>query len=87
MGELTPLTVEVAEADLADLQEWARNSERSVHSLLQEALQRYLARTRADYADLESAAQGPFYTLDEVKANLAAHRAERLRDRHAQAAE
>lgn len=87
MGEMTPVTVDVSEADLADLQEWARNSEQSVGDLLKEALRHYMEYVRADYADLERAEQGPFYTLDEVKAHLAADRAERLKDHHAQAAE
>ena len=83
----TAVSIEVAPADLADLQEWARNSERSVADLLQEALRHYLDYTRADHADLEEAEKGPYFTMEEVEAHLAEHRAERRRDGHAQAAE
>lgn len=75
MGKMTPLTVEVAEADLADLQEWARNSEQTVGDLLKEALRHYLEYVRADHADLEQRRQGPSYTLEEVIAHLTEHRA------------
>ncbi len=88
MGQAsTAVTIEVAPTDLADLERWARNSERTVADLLQEALRHYLDYVRADLADLEEAEKGPFYTLDEVKAYLVEHRAERIRDHQAQAAE
>lgn len=87
MSEMTPVTVDVSETDLADLQEWARNSEQSVGDLLKEALRHYMEYVRADHADLEDARQGPSYTLDEVKAHLMEHRAQSRRDYQAEAAE
>lgn len=83
MGKITPFTVEVAEADLADLQDWARNSEQSIGDLLQEALRRYMRHTREDHAELDRRAQGPSYSIEEVEARLR----ERRRDPQAQAAE
>ncbi|HEX9948007.1 MAG TPA: hypothetical protein VGA98_10745 [Allosphingosinicella sp.] len=68
------VTIEVSDADMAELGEWARNSEQSVGVLLQEALQRYMAAVRADHADLDERMKGPSYTLDEVKAHLAERR-------------
>jgi hypothetical protein len=70
----TSVPIEIAEADLADLEEWARNSESSVAELLQEALQRYLRYTREDIADLRERMKGPSYSLEEVKAHLAEQR-------------
>ncbi|MEA3063057.1 MAG: hypothetical protein QOJ94_2838 [Sphingomonadales bacterium] len=67
----TVIPLEIDAADLADLEEWARNSESSVPELLQEALQRYLRDARADIADLDERMKGPFYPLEEVKARLA----------------
>jgi hypothetical protein len=68
------VTIEISEADLADLREWARNQEASVDVLLQEALQQYLRYTRDDIADLRRRMQGPSYTIEEVKAHLAERR-------------
>jgi predicted transcriptional regulator len=68
------VTIEVSDAEIAELGEWARNSEQSVEALLQEALQRYLAAVRADHADLDERMKGPFYPLEEVEARLAERR-------------
>ena len=68
------LTIEVADADLADLREWARNREEPLEVLLQEALQQYLRYTRDDIADLEERMKGPFYPIEEVEARLAERR-------------
>lgn len=68
------VTIEVADADMADLREWAENREESVDVLLQEALQQYLRYTRDDIADLEERMKGPFYSLEEVEARLAERR-------------
>jgi dsDNA-binding SOS-regulon protein len=70
----TIVPFEIASDDLADLEEWARNSETSVAELLQEALQQYLRYTRDDIADLRRRMQGPSYALEEVKAHLAERR-------------
>ncbi|MBV8686531.1 MAG: hypothetical protein JOZ90_04055 [Alphaproteobacteria bacterium] len=70
----TVVPLEIDPADLADLEEWARNREEPLEALLQEALQEYLRYTRADIADLEERMNGPFYTLEEVKARLAERR-------------
>ncbi|HEX8127435.1 MAG TPA: hypothetical protein VF548_17810 [Allosphingosinicella sp.] len=75
MGEQsTTVPLEIAAGDLAELEEWARNSECSVSDLLQEALQQYLRYVRADVADLRERMKGPFYTLEEVEARLAERR-------------
>ena len=68
------VTIEIAEADMADLREWARNREEPLDVLLQEALQQYLRYNRDDIADLRRRMQGPSYTLEEVKAHLAERR-------------
>lgn len=68
------VTIEVADADLADLREWARNREEPLEVLLQEALQQYLSYTRDDIADLEERMKGPFYSIEEVEARLAERR-------------
>jgi hypothetical protein len=70
----TIVPFEIASEDLADLEEWARNSETSVAGLLQEALQQYLRYTRDDIADLRRRMQGPSFTPEEVKAHLAERR-------------
>jgi hypothetical protein len=77
------VTIEVAEADMADLREWARNREEPLEVLLEEALQHYLRYTRDDIADLEERMKGPFYSIDEVREHLA----ERRRRPRPQAAE
>ena len=66
----TTVPIEIEAADLADLEEWARNREEPLDVLLQEALQQYLSYTRDDIADLRRRMQGPSYTLEEVKARL-----------------
>jgi hypothetical protein len=68
------IPLEIDAADLADLEEWARNREEPLEVLLQEALQQYLRYTRDDIADLEERMKGPSYTLEEVKAHLAERR-------------
>lgn len=68
------VTIEVADADMADLTEWAHNREEPLEVLLQEALQQYLRYTRDDIADLRERMKGPSYTLEEVKAHLAERR-------------
>ena len=75
--------LEIDAADLADIEEWARNREEPLEVLLQEALQQYLRYTRDDIADLQRRMEGPYYTLEEVEAHLA----ERRRQRRAKAAE
>ena len=77
------VTIEVAEADMADLREWARNRQEPLEVLLQEALQQYLRYVRDDIADLERRMAGPSYEHDEAMQILA----ERRRQRRAQAAE
>lgn len=79
----TPVTIVVGKDDLADLEKWACNSERSVAELLQEALRHYLEYVRADHADLERRRQGPSSPLAQVMAR----RAEQRRGPRAQAAE
>lgn len=66
--------VEIDPADLADLEEWARNREEPIEVLLQEALQQYLRYTRDDIADLEERMKGPFYSIEEVETRLAERR-------------
>jgi hypothetical protein len=77
------VTIEVAEADMADLSEWARNRQEPLEVLLQEALQQYLRYVRDDIADLKRRMAGPSYTHEEAMQMLA----ERRRRRRAQAAE
>jgi len=77
------VAIDIAPADLADLEEWARNREESVADLLQEALQHYLRYTRDDIADLERRMAGHSYSIEEVRAHLA----ERRRHFRGQAAE
>jgi hypothetical protein len=79
----TVVPLEIDAADLADLEEWARNREEPLDGLLQEALQQYLRYTRDDIADLRRRMEGPSYTLEEVKAHLQ----ERRRHFRGQAAE
>ena len=84
MGQPTiAVTVNLSAADLADLEDWARNSARSVEDLLEEALQQYLRHTRDDIADLDRRLAGPEYEHEEAMRILA----ERRRQRRAQAAE
>ncbi|MGZ8284204.1 MAG: hypothetical protein ACXWUZ_03980 [Allosphingosinicella sp.] len=68
------VTIEIADADMADLREWARDREEPLDVLLQEALQQYLRYTRDDIADLEERMKGPFYSIEEVEARLAERR-------------
>ena len=68
------VTIDVGDEDLADLRDWARNSEQSVEALVQVALQQYMIAVREDHADLEERMKGPFYSLEEVKEHLAARR-------------
>ncbi len=54
------VTVEISEADMAELREWAHNSERSVEALVEVALQQYMIAIREDHADLDDRMKGPF---------------------------
>jgi hypothetical protein len=79
----TVIPLEIDAADLADLEEWARNREEPLEVLLQEALQQYLRYTRDDIEDLRRRMAGPWYEHEEAMRILA----ERRRQRRAQAAE
>jgi predicted transcriptional regulator len=68
------VTIEIGDADMAELREWARNSELSLETLLQEAIARYMERTRQWIEEIREAEKGPSYTLEEVKAHLAERR-------------
>jgi len=77
------VTIEVSDADMAELSEWARNRQEPLEVLLQEALQHYLRYVRDDIADLRRRMAGPSYSHEEAMQMLA----ERRRQRRAQAAE
>jgi len=77
------VTIEIGEADMAELREWAVASERSVEALLLEALERYMNRTRAWIEEIKEAEKGPFSSAEEVKARLADRRS-RYRDEAAE---
>ena len=77
------VTIEISEADMAELREWAHNSEETVDALVLQALQRYLTAVRADHADLDRRREGPFYEHEEAMAILA----ERRQRRRSEAAE
>jgi predicted transcriptional regulator len=77
------VTIEISDADLAELREWAANSERSVEALLQEALERYMIRNRVWIEEIKEAEKGPFSSAGEVKARLADRRS-RYRDEAAE---
>lgn len=77
------VTIDLSEDDLLTLREWARNSEVSLETLLQEAIARYMERTRQWIGEIREADEGPSYTLEEVKAHLA----ERRRNFRGEAAE
>ncbi|HYG46759.1 MAG TPA: hypothetical protein VD846_02360 [Allosphingosinicella sp.] len=77
------LTIEISEADMAELREWAHNSEESVDALVLQALQRYMAAVREDDADLDRRMEGPFHEHEEAMAVLG----ERRRRRRSEAAE
>lgn len=68
------VTIEVSEADMAELSEWARNRQEPVDVLLQEALQRYMAAVREDHADLDRRSAGPEYDHEEAMHILAERR-------------
>ena len=68
------ITIEITEADMAELREWARNSEQSVEALVEVALKQYMIAVREDHAELEERAKGPFYSLEEIEEYLAARR-------------
>ncbi len=68
------VTIELSSEDLLTLREWARNSELSLEALLQEAVARYMDRTRQWIAEVREADESPSYTLEEVKAHLAEQR-------------
>lgn len=68
------MTIEIGEADMAELREWARNSQQSVEALVEVALQQYMIAVREDHADLDERMKGPSYSIEEVKEYLAARR-------------
>lgn len=68
------VTIEVSDADMVELREWARNSEQSVETLLSIALQQYMIAVREDHADLDERMKGPVYSMEEVEEYLAARR-------------
>ncbi|HLL30375.1 MAG TPA: hypothetical protein VK403_05205 [Allosphingosinicella sp.] len=68
------VTIEISEADIAELREWARNCEGSVEALLQEALQQYMIAVREDHADLDRRMAGPSYEHEEAMRILAERR-------------
>ncbi|HEX8480338.1 MAG TPA: hypothetical protein VF650_00360 [Allosphingosinicella sp.] len=68
------MTIEIAESYMAELREWAHNSEQSVQALVELALQQYMIAVREDHADLEERMKGPVYSIEEVKEHLAARR-------------
>jgi hypothetical protein len=68
------VTIEISDADMAELREWTANSEQPVEALLQLALQQYMIAVREDHADLDERMKGPFYSLEEVREYLAEHR-------------
>jgi predicted transcriptional regulator len=68
------VTIELSDEDVSTLREWARNSELSLEALLQEAIGRYMERTRQWIEEIREADEAPSYTLDEVKAHLAERR-------------
>ena len=71
------VTIELSESDLAELRNWAKNSERELEALLQEAVQAYLQHGRAWTASIREAEQGPFHDLADVEAELRKRRNER----------
>ncbi|TMJ16278.1 MAG: hypothetical protein E6G94_04655 [Alphaproteobacteria bacterium] len=77
------ITIELSADEVRTLREWADNSELSLEALLQEAIARYMERTREWIEEIEEAEKGPFYTLEEVQAHLAERRA-RYRDQAAE---
>ncbi|HEX8064009.1 MAG TPA: hypothetical protein VF535_12425 [Allosphingosinicella sp.] len=68
------VTIEIAESDLAELREWARNREEPLEVLLQEALRQYIAAVQEDHADLERRMAGPEYGHEEAMRILAERR-------------
>jgi predicted transcriptional regulator len=77
------VTIEVSEADMAELREWAGNRQEPVEVLLQEALRQYIAAVHEDHADLDRRMAGPEYEHGEAMRMLA----ERRRQRRGEAAE
>ena len=77
------VTIELSEADVRTLREWAANSELSLETLLQEAIAGYMERGRAWIEDIREAEKGPFSTVEEVQARLAERR-NRYRDQAAE---
>jgi len=69
------VTIELSEADVGTLREWAKNSELTLEALLQEAIQGYMERTHHWIEEIKEAEKGPFYTLEEVQTHLAERRA------------
>lgn len=83
MSTTAKLTIDVPARDLAELQDWARNSGQSVEALIGEALERYMRDVRADHADLDRRLAGPSHEHEEAMRILA----ERRRDWRPEAAE
>jgi predicted transcriptional regulator len=77
------VTIEISEADLAELREWANNSETSLDTLLKEAIDSYMERGRAWIEEIREAEKGPFSPIEEVQARLAERRS-RYRDEAAE---
>jgi predicted transcriptional regulator len=68
------VTIEISEADMAALSEWARNREEPLETLLGEALRQYMAAVREDHADLDRRMAGPEYEHEEAMNILAERR-------------
>jgi predicted transcriptional regulator len=77
------VTIEIGEADMAELREWAANSKLSLEALLEEAIAGYMERTRIWIEEIREAEKGPFSPMDEVRARLAERRS-RYRDQAAE---
>jgi hypothetical protein len=68
------VTIEISDADMAELRDWAADSEQPVGALLQEALQQYMITVRADHADIDRRMAGPEYEHEEAMRILAERR-------------
>lgn len=77
------VTIELSEAAVQTLREWAANGELSLEALLEEAIAGYMDRTRAWIEDMREAEKGPFSSVEEVQARLAERRS-RYRDQAAE---
>jgi hypothetical protein len=68
------MTVEVSEAEMAELREWAGNRQEPVEVLLREALRQYMTAVREDHSDLDRRMAGPEYEHEEAMRMLAERR-------------